>query len=473
MTDDGKNKIDNDDILSDDDVNFDDNLSAMDDDFDDSFDKNAAESNEYNDYDVFDNSFDGDDDDIQNQDYNDYDEMDYTRPPEKNGVNWFNIGIIGAVIIAIGGLTYVSMPGLFNGTTQQAATNTQPDFSTQTPQTAAETEQPSLFENSDILGDDLEAVLLQNAENTNEIFDQVDNTPTLSNEEMNELFAVIATENAEEQIIPDSNNDNDNDINNVVNTLPLPSDSNSEFSQNDLESLDSLNIPNEPVIQTTTPSQQQPVSATPQNNQQQIAMVTSSTPQQPTEAISALNTRMDEMSQSMTSFMDRLENRLNTLSKSPPESTSAGNSDQLKELQQTINRLESRIDSMDAKQQAPAQPSKPKITVAPKQPSKPVIKVEQEQPKQQPQDVLTPIPTQQAQTVKSAPKRAEPAYSPPKVTWELRGASNGQAVLAQRGTQNLQTISIGSTLRDLGRVTSIAMENNRWVVRTTNGIVRQ
>jgi len=57
--------------------------------------------------------------------------------------------------------------------------------------------------------------------------------------------------------------------------------------------------------------------------------------------------------------------------------------------------------------------------------------------------------------------------------YELRGASNGQAVIAQRGTQNLQTVNVGSVVRGLGTIRSIALENGQWVIRGTSGTVRQ
>ena len=59
------------------------------------------------------------------------------------------------------------------------------------------------------------------------------------------------------------------------------------------------------------------------------------------------------------------------------------------------------------------------------------------------------------------------------MTYELRGASNGQAVIAQRGTQNLQTVNVGSVVRGLGTIRSIALENGQWVIRGTSGTVRQ
>jgi len=59
------------------------------------------------------------------------------------------------------------------------------------------------------------------------------------------------------------------------------------------------------------------------------------------------------------------------------------------------------------------------------------------------------------------------------MTYELRGASNGQAVIAQKGTQNLQTVTIGTIVRGLGNIKSIAIENGQWVVRGTSGTVRQ
>ena len=59
------------------------------------------------------------------------------------------------------------------------------------------------------------------------------------------------------------------------------------------------------------------------------------------------------------------------------------------------------------------------------------------------------------------------------MAWELRGASPGEAYLADTNSGNMRTIAVGDTVRGIGRVNSIAIENNQWVVRGTNGVVTQ
>jgi len=390
-----------------------------------------------------------DDENIDN--FDEFDEIDYSKPnPPNNGVNWFNIGVIGAVIIGIAGLTYSFLPSIMGGNTSPAKG---PVIAVKTAEEnkkiatdivsngATENNEVSFFNNPDLLNNN------PNQPDTNEIpaedniFNAIENpTPSISDDEIDDLFAAIPEAQTN---IPSAPQD---DILTKIDTLPMPSDANPVTVDGSVD--DILNF--EPdIIESAKEPQLTQTMAT------------------PSQEIEQINTRIDSMNTQMESFMNRLESRLENISVPTSQTVTVDNSDQINALQQSISQLESRLNAM-------AEQPKPQIEIAPSpapvvtiaEEPKPKVMIEKKAP-----DVLLPTPSP-TKTV-SAPKRREPAYVPPKMTYDLRGASNGQAVIAQKGTQNLQTVSVGMVVRGLGTIRSIAVENGQWVVRGTNGTVRQ
>lgn len=80
-------------------------------------------------------------------------------------------------------------------------------------------------------------------------------------------------------------------------------------------------------------------------------------------------------------------------------------------------------------------------------------------------------PVAKPKPVSKAPVAKEPAIV--KVDWELRSAQPGQAMIADKATQNVRTVKVGDTVPGLGEVTSVAVEGGLWVVRGTSGIISQ
>ncbi len=84
-----------------------------------------------------------------------------------------------------------------------------------------------------------------------------------------------------------------------------------------------------------------------------------------------------------------------------------------------------------------------------------------------------------APKTKAAPKvAAKPAVSKKKqvrskVFWTLRSAQSGRATLSSSTSGGLYNAEVGDTLPGLGKITSIAKENGKWVVRGTQGRVSQ
>lgn len=97
----------------------------------------------------------------------------------------------------------------------------------------------------------------------------------------------------------------------------------------------------------------------------------------------------------------------------------------------------------------------------------------------------------EAKKAAAAPKKAEPkkpepvlrsrsetssnttraAATPP--SWMLRSAQPGKAVIADRNSQNVLTVRIGDRVEGLGKVTSIAIINGRWMVSGTEASIGQ
>jgi len=77
---------------------------------------------------------------------------------------------------------------------------------------------------------------------------------------------------------------------------------------------------------------------------------------------------------------------------------------------------------------------------------------------------------------KTKPKKIKPVSvkkPKPAPSWTLRSAQTGKAVIALKGTQDLQSVAVGDTVKGLGRITAIEQENGVWIVRTTQGSVFQ
>lgn len=413
------------------DNNFDDNL-IEDDDFPEVIDDN------FND----DISFDEDDFESveETESFDEFDDTGYTNPPQKNGANWFNIGIIGAVILAIGGITYSLFPGLVGGqklVPQQVQNNPAPVVE----KTSQAEPEVSFFSDPELLNDSVEQIKTNDTQQVEDIFNPFDSaTPSISDSEIDNLFETIPLAETNMPSPPEDYNNAPVAPQNIV-TLPMPSDANPITIDDDLTF-------DPEVIEIAV--------------EQPVALTTA-----PSTEIEQINARIDSMNIQIESFMNRLESKLENMSVPAPQTVTVDNSDQINALQQSISQLESRLNAM-------AEQPKPQIEIAPSpapvvaiaEEPKPNVMIEEKAP-----DVLLPTPSP-TKTV-SAPKRREPAYVPPKMTYELRGASNGQAVIAQKGTQNLQMVSVGMVIRGLGTIRSIAVENGVWVVRGTSGTVRQ
>lgn len=83
-----------------------------------------------------------------------------------------------------------------------------------------------------------------------------------------------------------------------------------------------------------------------------------------------------------------------------------------------------------------------------------------------------PVRAKTAAPRKAAVKKAPAAARP--VVWVLRSAKPGQAMISEKGSNEMRTVSVGDTLPGIGRVTAITTNpQGRWVVNGTQGVINQ
>ncbi|MCF8496604.1 MAG: hypothetical protein K9G62_08065 [Alphaproteobacteria bacterium] len=136
-------------------------------------------------------------------------------------------------------------------------------------------------------------------------------------------------------------------------------------------------------------------------------------------------------------------------------------SDKMVSLEETVSSLQTKLSALE-EQQKSAPAAQP---VPPAEPAPPAL--------------VDSSPTKAPESVASVEKTVPPSVAPAQRTaqkksgWILRSAQPGQAVLGKKGTEDLQTVSVGQTVSGLGRIKSISVENGKWWVRGTQGSVSQ
>jgi len=392
------------------------------------------------------------DDSFEHSSFDDgFDDFDYendSRPTtSSSSTNWFNIGIIGAAILGIAGISYAFLPGILGGNnTNQAQQNIQPaqmaeQNITQDVQNMPSAPQPQgLLQNPDLVmtEQDMQDIQDQIAQqDTTGVFDILDQPP--SSEEAKNLFDLVR--NGQEPVVDSQDDILDGSFETSspsvdFDTLPFPADTATSSMPSAPEDMSGMN-------NDTIPPQ-----ADPEN----MAVSSSST------AMDAVNTRLDSMAMAMENMMQRMDEMANNAMAAQQSATMAvaptvDNGAEINALRQTITTLENRISTLNAD-----------ITDLKKQPRQTATTTSSSSPRS---DIATP---KVSTTPKRQTRRAAPPL-PPRMTYDLRGASSGRAVIAKQGTNNLQTIQVGDTVQGLGKITSIIQENNRWVVRGTGGTV--
>lgn len=153
--------------------------------------------------------------------------------------------------------------------------------------------------------------------------------------------------------------------------------------------------------------------------------------------LEAANTKISDMEASMQA----LEEKLAQLEKQQADSARA-----LKEAQNEAAAAQDMAEKAEAAQKAAA-------AKTPEPAPQPVVKEEKKQVEETP-----------------APKPAPVAAN---IEWQLRSAQPGKAILADKNNGDVRNVAVGETIPGLGKITSVAVENDLWVVRGTKGRVSQ
>lgn len=438
---DGRNTIDNQDFIE-----GTDELAEI---LDDNFDTNDGMDT----VDVSDGAddFSGDEwaEDLEDITLDDDDQSYAPMSAEKSEKNWFNIGVFGAVGVVICFILYSYLPGML-GLGGSAPVRPAPAPSVAGMATPADNaalleqalntsslQQPvaqaSLLDNPAILGEVAPSPERPDPEaSDNRIFEALGNVPAISDNEVDDIFAAIndlqqerpATVITEEQ----------------PQILPVPADSDAAADEGDiLEFIADTSTPRAPAVADTgvqsLGAQAVTAEVLPAETHTQPAVQTGESPD-----IAAMNIRMDAIMRQLESLALRVETLADAAPVLSAPATAVDNG-KVQALEQTIRTLEKRIEALASeKAKAASAPSRPKTTTA--QPKKTTAKP------------------------KAAPVKASPQ-------WELRGAAQGQAYIAEKGTQNLRSVAVGDTLTGIGRITAIVVEGGRWVVRGTSGQITQ
>ena len=394
---------------------------------------------------------------------------EFSSTPQKTQVNWFNIGIIGGVVLALGGIGYMYLPSLLSPARPIPVATEQQS----TPLAEAPTSPPSLEEeiagagglldNPELLAVDETTTNQGTADDGGDIFAAIDapSSPSPAGDsDLNDLFADDGTQTSGDTI------PNSPPAEQPRQPLPEAMDSiaeNSPLLAPETEEVMDIDIPDVaediPDLAAKTPAaketEQKQDEGTPFSITEAPSLVSAEVVEvdeepAPTlvrdEALQDMNARLNDLSKQVTAVMQQLA----------AQQTKEEQTDTVAALEGQIADLEKRLNDLSKLQSA-----------APK-----------ETPKK-----AEPTPAPQPKKVESAPKvektaaAPKPAPAPKKVaaqpakSWELRGASPGQAYIIEKGTENLRTVSVGETVPGIGKITSIAIEGNQWVVRGTQGTV--
>lgn len=453
MMNDEQKQQDNRDLKTIDPIENDDFAQDMSKNFDETIDDISFGEEDWNNEEFSHNSFSEDNDALSNK---------------KSEINWFNIGVFGFVGVAaaiIGYDTFMeqSSPTQMTAQPQQIAqpssTSTTEQNNNLAQQALSTQNDPStsplgFLGNPDSLANEENTKEIEKQENANQDLFSVLETPPNYEENIEDILSTL------KQPTPPTQNQVEETITNNTQTLPTPADAvkeNTDSIDMALPAINEVNAPEKmdnpvaeanstnvvaidvseqtlqdnvsPVVENTT-------TETPVEIEDQISE--SSPSPAPSEETITLRSQVNELSSKITEMNSRIEELTNeleaekqkeddiVLAPAPTPATYVAD-EKMAKMAKTIATLEKRVTALSkAKAQTKTSP-RPKVTMAPK----------------------------------------------PKIVWELRGASPNQAYVAQKGTQNLRTISAGDSLEGIGRIKSIAIENNRWVVRGTSGKIVQ
>jgi hypothetical protein len=385
--------------------------------------------------------------------------------------NWFNIAIFGVVGIFACFMMYSYFPGIFGfgssnqnntgvapvRTAQQSLNNTPQMDSAGNNETLAQEalsgdavliqEAGGLLSNPDLLGDGLESLERDDPDAAgNAIFEALNNAPKINEVDIFSAFddviikesdnPVAKTEQqtasmdlpeaADQELQTSENEIFDNIFENIPRTPDM--DENQDQQRND-ENTGIESLANVVVDQTQEVSIQPEVT----DVADETTIVPNDIPEEKLE-LESVNNRISEI----LIRLDGLTQKIDTIDERQGMARETSNNIEVDALKDTITALEKRVSVLSTKRsvsEKTVQKTQPKSTSSSKKTTRTVVT--------------------------------------PKKSWTLRGASPGQAYVAEKGTRNIQNITIGDRLDGMGRIKSVALENGKWVVRGTSGTIRQ
>lgn len=143
------------------------------------------------------------------------------------------------------------------------------------------------------------------------------------------------------------------------------------------------------------------------------------------------------------------------------EETVAEKNEQLADLKAEINALQQQLSQNERE----LQNSRTKISE--------LEKTVQKQPKEPEVEKSTQKAKTSATVSTSAPQKSAASQPEVKLQWELRSAQPGKAYIAIKNSNNVLVVSTGDTIQGIGRIQSVSIEDGLWVVRGTQGIIKQ
>jgi len=159
--------------------------------------------------------------------------------------------------------------------------------------------------------------------------------------------------------------------------------------------------------------------------------------------VTELNERLDQFAARLDSIAQKLDDTVTAAARPVND----GSSVDIAAMESMIGRLESKINALEKQKTVSSAAASPTSRAAPKKSATPTAPKRSTQPK-------------------SAQHRV--------IQWDLRGASPHKAYVAERGTQNVRTVSVGDTLPGIGRITAITQQQTgHWVVHGVNGRITQ
>lgn len=161
-----------------------------------------------------------------------------------------------------------------------------------------------------------------------------------------------------------------------------------------------------------------------------------------TETTTAPDQEQAERIESMTAEIGTLESKLAEANDALAHKAEEADR-KIAELNDTIAALEKRLAAAESQQESASADSTPEAVVAEPPPK----------PKKS-----------------SAPAQAKSGSS---TKWQLRSAQPGKALISESGSSDFRTVVVGDTLRGLGKIVSIDIEDGKWVVTGTQGRILQ